>query len=530
MKDKIAYFDSYAWIGRRDFQDGQEKSSTKDLLAEMEHCGINAALACHSLSYFYDPMHGNRLLVRELKNSPRLFGMWMLTPPGIFDTPPSNKIMELLAKNKIKAVKLAPQRHGFNLSQKATLDLVNLLTEDDIPIFIESEESDNAFFFYDIELMAQKCPKAKIVIQNLKWRDLRRLWGALKACRNIMIEFSNLQANRLVEEFVREFGEGRLLFGTGALAKSPGAAKAFLDYSDINLSPKKQIASENLKRLLKISGNLQECGKAKKSRLEQKIFAGKPLSEISIIDAHAHLLHDGGMGAGNLLMPHGDAKGIVERSSLCGIRKTCVSAWLGIQADTERGNNITLCALRKYPRHFVGYVCVDPKRGDAGRQILKWRKSHKNFLGVKPYPPLLKIDYSSPELVSAWKVAEKYGMFVLLHGDHQPLWELAERYRNVSWIIAHSGSNFKKARSACEIAKKFSNIYLEITNTSVCLGIIEFMADEAGSERILFGTDQPMRDPFPQLGWVGYSKLKDSEKKNILAKNMSEIIRKAELS
>jgi predicted TIM-barrel fold metal-dependent hydrolase len=31
---------------------------------------------------------------------------------------------------------------------------------------------------------------------------------------------------------------------------------------------------------------------------------------------------------------------------------------------------------------------------------------------------------------------------------------------------------------------------------------VEFLVEATGADHILFGTDAPMRDPRPQLGWV----------------------------
>lgn len=523
---KISYFDSYAVIGRRGYQDSAEKWTAEDLLSEMKYCGINAALVSHSLAYHYDPMYGNKLLLEELNKDSRFFGMWVLAPPGVFDMPETDEILKLIKKHNIKAVKLAPSKHAFDLSQEITCGFVRKLAQNKIPLFIEADEKENPLFFHDLECMMEKCSNPVITVQGLKWKENRRLWMLLKTFSNLRIEFSNLQSNRLIEEFMKEFGAERLLFGSGALAKSPGASKAFIDYSEISRQEKALIASGNLMKLLGIKNIPSVSGSKNRSPLMKRIFSGKSLASINIIDSHAHILHENGMGSGNVIMPYGDGMGIIGRNKTMGIHKTCVSSWLGILSDTEKGNEVTLDAMRKYPKDFIGYICIDPKIGDVGEQVIKWRKKHPGFIGLKPYQPFLKISYSSPLLESAWKQTERWNMFVLIHGNHDAIPPLAEKYPGTTWIIAHCGSSFDVARSCCKIAEKHKNVFLEITNTSVCLGIIEYMAETIGSERVLFGSDQPMRDPAPQFGWVTYSHLSDSDKENILGKNMLKIIEK----
>ena len=67
---------------------------------------------------------------------------------------------------------------------------------------------------------------------------------------------------------------------------------------------------------------------------------------------------------------------------------------------------------------------------------------------------------------------------------------------------------------------------LEINYTSVPFGMISYLANKAGPEKILFGTDIPMRDPAPILGWVVYDHLSDETRQNILGRNLRRLIEK----
>jgi predicted TIM-barrel fold metal-dependent hydrolase len=44
------------------------------------------------------------------------------------------------------------------------------------------------------------------------------------------------------------------------------------------------------------------------------------------------------------------------------------------------------------------------------------------------------------------------------------------------------------------------------------------------SGKVLYGTDAPMRDPRPQLGWVAYADISIEDKKKILGENMQRIM------
>ena len=75
-----------------------------------------------------------------------------------------------------------------------------------------------------------------------------------------------------------------------------------------------------------------------------------------------------------------------------------------------------------------------------------------------------------------------------------------------------------------EVMKEFNNVMAELTLTPVPNGIIEWLCGEVGSNRVLFGTDAPMRDPRPQLAWCVYTRLDAKDKKNILGANFARTL------
>ncbi len=74
------------------------------------------------------------------------------------------------------------------------------------------------------------------------------------------------------------------------------------------------------------------------------------------------------------------------------------------------------------------------------------------------------------------------------------------------------------------MAKQYENVYLQLTYTSVPQGMIEFLYHEGVAHKTQYGTDAPMRDPRPQLGWVVYANIPTADKKRILGGTMRRII------
>jgi len=140
---------------------------------------------------------------------------------------------------------------------------------------------------------------------------------------------------------------------------------------------------------------------------------------------------------------------------------------------------------------------------------------------------MTRISYDDPRYEPWYAYANQRRLFVLWHYSDNFIAEvkkIAPRYPEVTFLLAHSGTSWKVARQHVDLAKEFSNVMLEITFTSVIEGIIEYMVREVGSTRVLYGSDAPMRDPYPQFGWVAFADLSEKEKENILGLNMNNIL------
>jgi predicted TIM-barrel fold metal-dependent hydrolase len=104
--------------------------------------------------------------------------------------------------------------------------------------------------------------------------------------------------------------------------------------------------------------------------------------------------------------------------------------------------------------------------------------------------------------------------------------ELAKTYPWAQWVIAHVGASFAAARGAASVMKEYPNVWAELTYTSVTNGLIEWLVSQVGDDRILFGSDAPMRDPRPQLGWVIWSDLPIRSRRRILGENYLQLLKK----
>jgi predicted TIM-barrel fold metal-dependent hydrolase len=76
------------------------------------------------------------------------------------------------------------------------------------------------------------------------------------------------------------------------------------------------------------------------------------------------------------------------------------------------------------------------------------------------------------------------------------------------------------------LMRQHASIWAQLNYTAATNGVIEWMASQIGADRMLFGTDSPMRDPRPQAGWLAFTRLPEADKRKIFGGNFSGILRR----
>ena len=77
------------------------------------------------------------------------------------------------------------------------------------------------------------------------------------------------------------------------------------------------------------------------------------------------------------------------------------------------------------------------------------------------------------------------------------------------------------------MCRRFPQVVAQLNYTLVTNGVIEYLVDAIGSERVFFGTDAPMRDPRPQAAWLTFTRLAPADKERIFGGNFAAILKRA---
>jgi predicted TIM-barrel fold metal-dependent hydrolase len=246
-----------------------------------------------------------------------------------------------------------------------------------------------------------------------------------------------------------------------------------------------------------------------------------------IIDAHVHVRVDG-TGSRGLTR----VLGLADRA---GFDKIFGISNIGLKYDLPEGNRQLGEALRRYPDRLLGYVSIPSARlGQAAVDEIQRGYEVYGMHGVKLVHRVsglgsyaLITSLGEPPMIPIVEKAAELGMVLLLHASPEECEWLAERVPEASIIMAHSGgcpTAWGDWPKAIETAKRCPGIYLDTASSMVDYGYIEAAVKALGAERLTFGTDMPLLDPWTQLAKVTGAELEPEEKALILSGNIARLV------
>jgi len=524
----LTYFDAFTCFGPRRAAHGKHPWSFDHLIDELDHCSISAALVATTAQLVYDASFENQRLVDKLATHDWLHPVWNVYPHWAGDMPEPDDLIAQMRSRGIRAAHLNPLTNGWSLLSDTSHPLLGALEREQIATLIQYDTELNNFD--TLEALLQRYPRLPLIVHHSRWGSGRNIISLLRNYPNLHVTMSQLQMNYGLEWLVEHGCENQLLFASHAPTMSAGAHRAYIDYADLDQPIKQKIAGGNLLRLL---GDLKPPA-PRENKNEDAIMAqarqGKPLTTL-VLDMHAHMLDEGLDTAGaSYTMFNGGPKGTFDLAKRMGVQGIGIMSWNGtVGAHADDGNRCVTDAINAYPDFYWGLGTFDVAHESADVMLQKMTALYadKRFLGLKPYPTY-GVPYDDARYDCWWKFGNERKLYTGLH----PLkWykpdefdSICSRFPDLTVVAYHVGCSYEVADTVIALAKKHKNFYGEITFTPVCGGIIDYLANGCGPDRILYGSDLPMRDPRQQFGWVVYSKLPVDQKKMILGENTKRII------
>lgn len=135
-------------------------------------------------------------------------------------------------------------------------------------------------------------------------------------------------------------------------------------------------------------------------------------------------------------------------------------------------------------------------------------------------------DYTVPEMNDIWALARDLDMVVSIHLHN--IGEAAtilERFPTLKLIIAHPTSSPGEYTARLELIAKYPNAALDISGSGPnTWNMLKHAIKTAGADKIIFGTDFPLRNPGMYVSGVLFEEISDAERSAIFSGNFKRML------
>jgi uncharacterized protein len=197
----------------------------------------------------------------------------------------------------------------------------------------------------------------------------------------------------------------------------------------------------------------------------------------------------------------------------------------------RRINDETAELMRRHAGFVTGFCYLNPTLGEKAVRSEVERCAARGFKGIK-----LEIANNARDacMRPVMEAARAHGLVVLQHAwsmtkirqrsfhtDPEDVGTLARRFPDVRIIMAHLTGDGVRGVLA---VKDCPNVVVDTSGAAPEAGIVEFAVEQLGAERILYGSDVPIRDFGVAIARITGSRLSGRERQRILYENARELL------
>jgi predicted TIM-barrel fold metal-dependent hydrolase len=199
--------------------------------------------------------------------------------------------------------------------------------------------------------------------------------------------------------------------------------------------------------------------------------------------------------------------------------------------DVTTVNSNTLAAMKSHPDFFIGFCYLSPEHSpefslnEIERCVVKG-----GMLGIKLWVAVKATDRRHDPIM---KRAQELNIPILYHawyksieqaaGESTPaeIADLARHFPKVTIVMAHLTGDGE--RGVLDIVD-CPNVLIDTSGGQPEAELVEYAVRQLGAERVIYGSDWPIRDFGTQVGRVLSAKLTPEEHTTILCKNARRIM------
>ena len=241
-----------------------------------------------------------------------------------------------------------------------------------------------------------------------------------------------------------------------------------------------------------------------------------------IVDAHVHI------GKSTRLQIDVDGEHLIRMADKIGLQQICCTDLTALFYDMHEGNKLLFGEMKRFPDRIIGYASLHSTRfGNAALDELDRCANDYGMRGLKIYStPQMSI--AEPATIPILEKTVKLGFPILAHATPHECEYLMAAVPECKLMMAHAAAQpFAHGdwNRAIMAAKRFPNLYLETASSTIDTGFLETCVREVGAEKIIFGSDIPLLDPYLQLSKIRDTNIEPDQLDKILSGNILRLMR-----
>jgi predicted TIM-barrel fold metal-dependent hydrolase len=195
-------------------------------------------------------------------------------------------------------------------------------------------------------------------------------------------------------------------------------------------------------------------------------------------------------------------------------------------------NDETAEIMRRGKGFFVGFCALNPLLGEKEvRAEVDRCVGEMGFKGLKlevscnaQHPALAGVmaaarEHNVPVLQHSWNQLHKRCRS--FHSDPEDTCAMARKYPDVRIIMAHlTGCGYR----GIQAARGLDNLVVDTSGGGPEAGLVEYAVEQLGADRVVYGSDLPIRDLPTAVGRITGSPISEKAKAQILYQNAAELL------
>ena len=240
-----------------------------------------------------------------------------------------------------------------------------------------------------------------------------------------------------------------------------------------------------------------------------------------IVDGHVHI------GKSTRLQINITGEMLVRIADTLHFDKICCTDLTALFYDMHEGNRLLFEEMQRFPDRILGYASLHSTRfGQEALDEIKRCRHDYGMRGLKIYStPEMSI--AEPAMIPILETCADLKMPVLAHTTPAECDYLMTHVPEAELIMAHAGGQpFAHGdwNRAIMVAKKYPNLYLDTACSTVDSSFVESCMRELGADRIIFGTDIPLLEPWPQLAKVMEVRVSEEDRALLMGGNILRLM------